>query len=389
MANEFIRGLPAQNSPLNSAEIRNNFQALDERIGKIEAHATVPASKSITTDGGTVYFNGRIPIEMASNKLDLGDEATGVSAFVNIGYFKDILIVARVSFDSDLNKYVASTYFIEGPEKSSSVYSVELIPLRSTDLPIARFVVRHNGISLITKGQIEPISQADIIDQRNYLDIGGIEYFSATVGDRLVSTDAYGALLVDGYGAPVITGQSVGSFVGFSNDIHPIQQAIDSLELTGGTILIKKGTYYIESTISIPSNVKLIGEGKSTVIQALDVFSGPMFEIAGDNSSIESIYLLGTYPNNSTFINPIVNFTGATQGTIKDCIVENSISTGVNFDPTSSRNTCTNCFFSNNQLAVKLETGSTKNLVALNQFKNNTTALTDLGTGNISLGNVT
>lgn len=394
MATEFIRGLPAQNSPLNSAEIRNNFLALDERIGKIEAHATVPASKSITTDGGIVYFNSRIPVKMESNKLDLGDETTGILPFVNIGYFKDVLIVARSSFDSVNNKYIASTYFIEGPEKSSSISSAELIPLKSTDLPIARFVVRHNGISLTSRGQIEPITQDQLIDVRNYIDIGGLEYFSTTVGDRLVQTDSYGTLLLDGYGAPIISGQSIGSFVGYvkdaySNNIHPIQQAIDSLENTGGTIFIKKGTYYINSTITVPSNVKLIGEGKSTKIQTMNTFLGPTFKIIGSNSSIENLHLLGPTPS-SYFSGSLISFTGAYQSAVKDCVVEAGVATGIEFDATTSRSTCTNCFLTSNFVGVKLLSGSTKNLVALNQFESNTTAISDFGTGNnTSSGNVT
>jgi hypothetical protein len=330
---------------------------------------------------------------MESNKLDLGDETSGISPFVNIGYFKDVLIVARVVFDQTLNKYTASTYFVEGPEKSSSVSDPQLIPVRATDLPIARFVVRHNGINLTSKGQIEPIAQDQIVDVRNYIDVGGIEYFSATVGDRQVQTDAYGTLVLDGYGAAVIEGQSIGSFVGYTkdaygNNIHPIQQAIDSLESTGGTILLKKGTYYIDSTITIPSNIKIIGEGKSTKIQTLDLFAGPTFSIEGSNSSLESFYLVGTSPSNTYFNEALIRFTGAYQSSVKDCIIESGITSGVKFDSSSTRNMCTNCFISSNSIGVSLLSGSTKNLVALNQFENNTTAVLDSGT-NTSLGNVT
>lgn len=390
MSKQFINGLPAERSPLNSSEIRDNFEALHLRTGKVEAHATVPASTSITTDDGVIYFNGRIPVNVASNKIDLGDSDVGVLPFVNIGYFKDILIAAKVSFNQTTNKYEATTYFIEGPEKSSSVSSDALIPLRATDIPIARFVVRHNGINLTGKGQIEAIQQSQLIDVRNYLDVGGIEYFSATVGDRLVQTDAYGVLVTDGYGSPVIEGETVGSFVGYAkdaygNNIHPIQQAIDSLP-SGGTILLKRGTYYIDSTITIPANIRLLGEGKSTKVQMLDVFQGPAFTITGNNTSIENMHLLGTLPTANYVNNAMVLFVGVEQCSIKDCFIDYCL-TGVEFS-SSNRNTCTSNFFSDNNVAVLFAGSTDKNLVALNQFSNNLSDISNVGT-NTTVGNVT
>lgn len=81
-------------------------------------------------------------------------------------------------------------------------------------------------------------------------------------------------------------------------DETPIQNAINSISSTGGTILIKKGTYLISNSITLSSNIKLIGEGFATklhgnaavnVIEATDV----------SNIIIENILIDGLDTSNS------------------------------------------------------------------------------------------
>ena len=390
MINNFIAGLPVEGGPLVSADIRNNLTALDVRTGKIGTHATVPASTSITTDTGIVYFSDRIVVDISAQQLNLGDLTVGVSSFRNIGFFKDIVIVARLDFNTTTNRYEASTMFLEGPEKSSSTSQPELVPLRSTDLPVARFVVRNNGINISSKGQILPIADTDILDYRNYLDVGGGSYYSASVGDRLVQTDAYGVLVPDAYGAAVITGQTAGTFVGNTKDaygsiISPIQQAINSVSLTGGTVFIKRGLYQISQTITVPDNVQIIGEGYASTIQMLDTFTGPLFSVTGKHVQFSSLRLLGPLPGNVANL-PLIYFVNTTSCTVKDCFIEAGL-IGIQCY-LSNRNILTNNYFNNNSIAIKLD-GSTKNIVSSNQFTNNTTNISGASGNNTSTDNVT
>jgi parallel beta-helix repeat protein len=357
----FIKGLPAEGSALKSSEIRNNFLALDARTGKITCRATVPSSTSITTDPGTIYFMDRVAIKMIGQKIDLGDPDTGVLQFNNIGYFKDIAIVARVSFNSTTQNYEATTLFLEGPEKTSSTSDASIIPIRANDIPIARFVVRHNGISLISKGQIEPISQAQISDFRNYLDVGGITYYSATVGDRQVMTDAYGV--------PSTSGETIGTYVANVRDVdgyvaNPLIQAIEDLPSTGGTVFIRRGTYTISETIEIPANVSLLGEGSSVVFEVEATFSGPAIRIVGDKVSISNITISGAG------VGTLINLVGASNCTIKDCYILNGV-TGLELDLNSFRNIITNNYISENSGAGVSLVNDTKNILSLNQFENN------------------
>jgi len=390
MINNFISGLPVEGGPLVSADIRNNLTALDVRTGKIGTHATVPASTSVTTDTGIVYFSDRIVVNISTKQLNLGDLIAGVSSFNNIGFFKDIVIVARLDFNTTTNRYEASTMFLEGPEKSSSTSQPELIPLRSTDLPVARFVVRNNGINITSRGQILPIADADILDYRNYLDVGGGSYYSASVGDLLVQTDSYGVLVPDAYGAATITGQTVGTFVGnikdaYGSTINPIQQAINSVSSTGGTVFIKRGLYQISQTITVPDNVQIIGEGYASTIQMLDTFTGPLFSVTGKHVQFSSLRLLGPLPGNVANL-PLIYFVNTTNCTVKDCFIEAGL-IGIRCY-LSNRNILTNNSFDNNSIAVMLD-GSTKNIVSSNQFTNNTTNISGASGNNTSTDNVT
>ena len=379
----FIGGLPASGSPLNSADVRENFLALDARTGKIAARATNPASTSVTVDAGIVYFSDRISVNNAAQAVALGDTTTGVSAFTNVGFFRDIAIVLRLSFNDATGQYESTATFVEGPEKSSSTSQPELVPLRANDLPVARFVVRHNGINTTSKGQISPITQGQILDFRNYLDVGGVSYYSATVGDYDIASDAYGALVTDAYGDPIVSGETIGTFNRDGYDTNPIQEAIDSLPTTGGAVFIRRGIHTVNSTITIPANVMLIGEGVSSVVQKDDDLIGPMFRVVGNDAKLESLALGGILSG----LDPLIHLVGFNNCTIRDCYIENAI-TGVEIDA-SNRNVITNNYFRGNSTAVSIVNGATKNLVATNQFEGNTTDIALSGSvDETTIGNI-
>lgn len=390
----FIGGLPPQGGPLISAEVRNNFRALNLRTGKLTPHATVPASTSVSIGGGVIYFADRVAIDFPEALIDLGDEVTGVTPFNNIGFFKDIVIVVRSSLDSETNRYVATAFFLEGPEKASSVAQPDNVLRRSTDIPVAAFVVRHNGLNVGTfRGQIEPINQADILDYRGYLDVGGTTYFSTVVGDREVQEDGYGAVILDGYtGLPVITGKTLGEYVGSVADgyggfISPIQQAVDAVSAAGGgTVFLRAGEYTPTQTITIPANINLIGEGRSTVIIRTDAYTGPLFRIGDDNVVIADLAIEGPA---STLLatDPLIVFTQAAFCTLRNCFI-NAVVTAVQFENVSTRNICTNNFITNADIGVSISSDSSRNLVASNQFEGNNLDSQDLGTNNLLVNNI-
>lgn len=395
----FIRGIPASDSPIRSSEIRNNFLALDDRTGKIGARATIPSSTSILIDGGVVYYGNRVSINMEPSRLDLGDQLTGVQQFYNIGYFKDIAIVARVTFNSTSERYEASTFYIEGPEKATNLSQPELIPLAANDLPIARLVVRHNGIDLVSRGQIEPINQDDILDYRNYLDVGGVEYFSAVVGDRRARFDSYGAVALDSYGFPILDGETIGTFVDriiveqdlVSRNVYysnSIQEAIDSLEGKGGTILLKRGTYLVKETLTIPSNIHLLGEGRSTKLVVDNSFAGPMINVEGDSVILEKINFIGALPDIGTVTEGLVRLYNSNFSTIKDCTFEDALKCLEIL--TGTQNIVTNNFFLSSNFGVRvLGSSAVKNFIGLNHFNSVTTPTTDSGTSTVFLSNIT
>lgn len=350
----FIKGLPAQKSALQSSEIRNNFIALDARTGKIVLRATNPASTAVTTDSGIVYSTDRIPFSVDAQQINLGDATTGVAEFSNLGYYRDIVIVIRFSFDQETLTYNAFSTFVEGPEKASSTSEPDLVALRSTDLPIARLIVRHNGISLGQKGEIDPVTQSDIVDYRNYLDVGGITYYSASVGDREV----------DGY--LNITGETIGTFTGTVDNVSPIQQAIDSLTETGGTVFLKRGTYTISSTLTLPANVQLVGEGRMTSLEMTD-FVGPLLSITGDSAKVENIKFLGS-ATHANVSNPLIVVSSASYVSIKDCFLEECSHGGIRYT-TSTKNICIgNYFLDNDTYGLNLQATSAKNIINSNQF---------------------
>lgn len=373
----FIPGLPAEGSPLVSAEIRNNFIALNNRTDKVEVKATTPASASLLISSGIVFFQNKVLIEFAGQKLNLGDPVNGIAGFKSKGYFKDVAIVLRLSLNHSTNTYEATVTFVEGPEKEASTANFNLILLRSNDLPLAHFVVRHNGVVLDAPGQIEPISQSQIIDTRNYLDVGGVEYYSAVVGDRQVLKDAYGSIVVDGYFNPIITGTTTGTFVsGDSANFHPIQSAVSQLESTGGTILLRRGVYEITSTITIPNNITLLGEGASTIIKMLDTFEGPMFRILGDRVSINNIVFQGTLPSYINANDALIKLVNSQYCTIKDCYIQGGV-IGISLS-NSNYNIVTNNYFISNDTAISI-LNCQNNFITYNQFNSNSTEVDDLG----------
>jgi len=391
----FIAGLPAQGSQLISAEVRNNFLALNARTNKLTPRATTPSSASVRIGSGRVYFSDKILIDFPGSLVNLGDDELGVSPFNNIGYFRDIAIVLRVEYDQAAGKYQAFASFIEGPEKISSTPDKNLINFQSNEIPIALFTVRHNGLGVgVSFGQIEPITQSQILDLRGFLDAGGITYYSATVGDRQILEDGYGTALLDGYGDPIIEGETIGVFTGIMPDIngdpkHPIQRAIDFVyNAGGGTVLIRRGTYTPFETIVVPDNVQLIGEGANTTIVREDTFTGPLLLITGDRAKISNLHIEGPTTYSLAF-GSLVQFSSSKNSTIEGCIIDASSVTGISFSDTSSRCICVMNYIIGAETGIIISSDSSKIIVTNNQLEDTSSIpINNMGTGTIKMNNI-
>ena len=128
-----------------------------------------------------------------------------------------------------------------------------------------------------------------------------------------------------------------------TGDFDDIQAAIDSLPDTGGRIQLKDGTYTLTSTITInKSNVRIIGSGKSTIIEtAADII---MF-FANTQTDISISYMLIKGTNNVADVNNAgILFVTCNRMLVENCWIENTGRNGIH-----ATFSCTNTIIRNNR----------------------------------------
>ncbi len=76
-----------------------------------------------------------------------------------------------------------------------------------------------------------------------------------------------------------------------TDDQVEIQQAIDSLGTTGGTVILSNGTFNLSSSIVVKQNIILQGQGAQTVLQASSDLSGQFIRVNGPDSRISSLII--------------------------------------------------------------------------------------------------
>lgn len=84
-------------------------------------------------------------------------------------------------------------------------------------------------------------------------------------------------------------------------DFIDIQNALNSLSSSGGTVLIREGVYDVSSWLTIPaSNITIEGVGPSTVLRPVDNFDGNViYSIGWNNISIRNLKIDGNAANQS------------------------------------------------------------------------------------------
>src|SRR5690625_1703659 len=102
-----------------------------------------------------------------------------------------------------------------------------------------------------------------------------------------------------------LNARSFGATGNGSEQSAEIQAAINSLSLTGGTVLIPSGVYLIDNTILLPDNIVLRGVNDKTVLKLTPGQSRPIISNADPengniNIRIESLKLDGNRKNQSS-----------------------------------------------------------------------------------------
>lgn len=131
----------------------------------------------------------------------------------------------------------------------------------------------------------------------------------------------------------------------------PIQQAINALP-AGGSIFLKRGTYYISSNLTIPANISIQGEGETTIIDGYDLYS---ITVSGNAAKLEDLKI-------QNMITGVTVNSGVKRVSLKGLFITSS-ATGIQLNGDES--IVTGCFVTDNTLNGIVVTGS-NNAVATN-----------------------
>jgi len=166
---KFDSTLPAADTPIRSAPLRSNMNALNDRTNQLTPSPTAPISKKILIGpADKVYFNDNFYAPYNGGELDLGS-SDGVDAFTG---YKEVIVYYVKSINND-----GTIAFVEGtaqptPTRDTSklINETHLNTLKDSILICSILVSSSGGAG---KGQINSISAGDIIDLRPFLQKGG------------------------------------------------------------------------------------------------------------------------------------------------------------------------------------------------------------------------
>jgi len=193
MTELFVQGVPAPESLIRSAEIRNNFEALYDKLKTLECRATIPESTSVQVEGGPVYFrlgtsvlynelgeaisgrlnfinfnttlinlstaNGFRTIKNQDGTLSRAPITGGISPFTATGLFRELLISLTVE---------GKLTFTEGATTTTGLSRPFDIAFNDSEIPIAFITIRQSG-ALNQSGQLQNIGQIDIKEARSFV----------------------------------------------------------------------------------------------------------------------------------------------------------------------------------------------------------------------------
>jgi len=195
MADLFKANIPAPNSPIASADVRNNFAALYEKVQPLEPRVSSANPYGITIAGGPVYFrtSGATSLNFLNfqtTEIDLSTssngytttktsfntvsgrqkrDSNGISKFTAANLIREILI--SLAPDGKL-------IFTEGATTPTGLSRPFDIYFKDGEIPICFVLVRQAG-DTSKAGQLQRIQQIDITDIRPFVTIAFEGYAEA------------------------------------------------------------------------------------------------------------------------------------------------------------------------------------------------------------------
>jgi parallel beta-helix repeat protein len=147
-----------------------------------------------------------------------------------------------------------------------------------------------------------------------------------------------------------------------TDDQVTINNAINNLPASGGSIYLREGTYILSNSIAISkSNVTLVGAGASTVLKIKDSKNADMNVIDASgmvNLLIQNLRIDGNSANQSTGWMYGIYFTGVDSSKIIDCWIENLNYLSIFLYSSSNNNTLTGNTVTGNNDGIELESSS-------------------------------
>ena len=147
-----------------------------------------------------------------------------------------------------------------------------------------------------------------------------------------------------------------------TGDTDNIQEGIDMLPSGGGVIYIKEGTYKIDTTILLTSNVSLLGSGNGTILETSSAIS--MITLTNiTNSSIDNIRFDGKDTAGAT---AITFQTSTASSHIRNCYFKDC-QNGIYFNGALQCWATNNTFTSGSDTAIEIQSGE-RNIIQGNKI---------------------
>lgn len=145
-------------------------------------------------------------------------------------------------------------------------------------------------------------------------------------------------------------GKLIDSAAAGAKDAAIINAACNNVGSSGGNVLVKRGTYVVETAIAPPAGVRVIGEGVATVLQCKANTQINVVALANANSGIRNCKIDGNKANNTdagNFANQNGVYCTVSACDMADLTIENTEQSGI----TCSGNGVDNEFVQNCRIA--------------------------------------
>jgi len=157
-----------------------------------------------------------------------------------------------------------------------------------------------------------------------------------------------------------------------AGDYSTIQDAIDSLPTTGGTIFIRNGTYTITSVISVnKANITIIGENyKNTIVKIGDSTNIDAFDITVGDFRIKNLQIDGNRTNNSSSGNGLDFSNAGDNLLVEQCYIHEMTSSCLYIGGSNSVSILSNILLDSDGPGISFSgSASSENLIAHNIIK--------------------